>query len=165
MRMNSKLFVLVASAAIALTGCSSGQSPDSMNAALAPDTTAEATPLPGALGEIKTDVKSVKTDVPEVDRGLIISLPDAKSYEVDLNEKIQLTVGGLPPEEDADIYLMYSMEGNPQATLNLKSTQVKADGSVLEYVNVPKNLAPGSFSLVLETEDKLMYSTTLNIKE
>lgn len=156
--MKTKKFMLVALVAIALTGCSSGQSPDSASSP-SPSASKE-----GSLGQIDTSIQAAKADVPEVDKGLRISLPTAAKYEVSLNEKITLGVGGLAPEADADIYLMYTLDGKG-ATLNIKSTKVKADGSIRETINVPKTLVPGIFVLAVESTDGLLYTVTLEIKE
>lgn len=156
--MKTKKFILVSLVAIALTGCSSGQSPVPENSP-SPSASQE-----GDLGQINTDLKAVNIDVPEVDKGLRISLPTASIYEVSLNEKITINAGGLPPDTDADIYLMYNLSGR-DAVLNIKSVKVKEDGSIKENVNVPKNLYPGTFVLAVESSDDVLYPVTLEIKE
>lgn len=165
MRMKSKASLLMLLAAVALTGCTSGQQPVSGDANYTPKASPSAEVIEGQLGELKTELKDIQEEVPEVDNGLIISLPTAMTYDVVPNEKVTLTVGGLPPETEAYIYVFYHLNGNNSATLNLGRVTVDKDGSVNEQVNVPKNLAPGLFSLTLEDKDKNLYVANINIKE
>lgn len=159
--MIMKINILILASLLALTGCS-GQE-EIPNAATAP-MVSQPTPE-GALGKMETNVKELKKDIPEVDNGTMVTVPSADVYEVETNEKVLVSAGGLPPNTEADIYIMYNLNGDNSAVLNITSVKVAGNGSVNEFINIPKALQSGTFALVIETNDGLLYNAALKIKE
>lgn len=175
--MKKQMLVLAMIAAISLSACSPKQVPDDQriiteeekaNAVKADDMNLEPlvqesiAPEP-AMGEGLIPEAPVE-EVPVVDNGTSIIIPNATEVTVKPHEVISFYISDLEAGSKYEAVIFYSGNGKNDKTIKAGSFTASPTGEISDKITLPANIAPGNYMLSLQ-DGNLLYSTPIVVAE
>lgn len=145
--MKSSIITLLAATGFALTvvlsGCSTPSSPPE------PTRTAQLG-VPSDLG-LGLQGETPKENDKPLERNTTVALPSLDTTKVQVNEKINISVNGLPKDKPYKIGLAFQGKNAKNSFIDLKSNDTKFDGDTMTgNLVIPSNLTAGKYMLSVE---------------